>query len=71
MTVYLDDRPQTFFPGATVNDLAGRLSDADRRAYDRGEAILTDADGHEVGGGGALSDGAHYRLVRRQAGRGR
>ncbi|MBM3271431.1 MAG: hypothetical protein FJZ01_27660 [Candidatus Sericytochromatia bacterium] len=61
MIVHLDGRPQKFHPGATVRDLAGRLEDAAREAWKRGELIITDADGHEVGSGGALSDGATYR----------
>ncbi len=64
MIVYLDGRPERFFPGATVRDLAGRLGDEDRKAWDEEDAYIADEDGHKVGSGGALSDGARYSLKR-------
>jgi hypothetical protein len=64
--VYLDGRLERFHPGATVSDLAGRLDDADRRAWRDDRAFLADSDGHELGEGGGLSDGATYQLIHRR-----
>jgi hypothetical protein len=60
MIVYLDGTPQRFFPGATVRHLAERLDDDRLEAWKRGDLLITDEDGHEVGSGGALSEGAAY-----------
>jgi len=61
--VYLGGHPERFHSGATVRDLAGRLSDSDRQAWRDNRAYLADADGHEVGEGGGLSDGSRYQLI--------
>lgn len=64
MRVFLDGLKLTFFPGATVRDLIGRLPEDERKALDEGEASVIDSDGHELGEGGALSDGARYYIKR-------
>lgn len=65
MLVYLDGRPQRFFPGATVRDLAGRLDPEDYEAWKNEDAYIVDENGFEVGSGGALCEGCRYWLRRR------
>lgn len=63
VTVWLEDRAYRFFPGATVRDLIGRLSEPMRDAISRGDVLITDRDGYEVAPGGALSPDAVYLLI--------
>lgn len=67
LTVTLDGEPHAFHPGATVRHLLARLDPAMRRRVHDGLAVITDADGNELGEGGALRAGGQYRLASRKA----
>ncbi len=65
MIVTLDGEPYTFHPGARVQHLIDRLPPAWQIRIRNGLAAITDADGNELGEGGALSSGAQYHLKTR------
>lgn len=66
LTVTLDGAPLAFHPGATVAHLIARLSPDARRRVRDGLAVIADADGNEVGEGGALRAGGRYHLASRE-----
>ncbi|HEY9765191.1 MAG TPA: hypothetical protein V6C82_02465 [Chroococcales cyanobacterium] len=58
--VLLDGQPEEFFLGATVQDLAGRLSPQKKLAFEEGRGWILDSDNHKVGAGGSLEPGEEY-----------
>lgn len=62
MIVTLDGESYAFHPGAQVRHLIARLPMEWQIRIRDGLAVITDADGNELGEGGALSPGARYHL---------
>ena len=62
MIVTLDGESYTFHPGARVQNLIDRLPAEWQIRIRNGLAAITDADGNELGEGGALHAGARYHL---------
>lgn len=62
MTVTLDGETFRFHPGARVRHLIDRLPPETQIRIRNGLAVVTDAEGNELGDGGALSPGATYHL---------
>ncbi|MNL15739.1 hypothetical protein D3C87_1367490 [compost metagenome] len=62
MIVTLDGESFKFHPGAQVRHLIDRLPPEWQIRIRNGLAVVTDADGNELGEGGALSPGAQYHL---------
>lgn len=62
MIVTLEGESHTFHPGAQVRHLIDRLPMEWQIRIRNGLAAITDAEGNELGEGGALSPGAQYHL---------
>ena len=62
MLVTLDGETYRFHPGARVQNLIDRLPPDMQIRIRNGLAVVTDADGNELGEGGALRPGATYHL---------
>ena len=62
MIVTLDGVTYAFHPGAQVRHLVARLPEDGQDRIRRGDAVITDAEGNELGEGGALHAGAEYHL---------
>lgn len=62
MIVTLDGEAYRFHPGAQVHHLIDRLDPDWQVRIRNGLAVITDAEGNELGEGGALSPGAQYHL---------
>ncbi|HBN08275.1 MAG TPA: hypothetical protein DD435_06415 [Cyanobacteria bacterium UBA8530] len=58
--VLLDGNPEEFFLGATVQDLAGRLSPQKKAAFEEGRGFFVDSENHRVGTGGSLEPEGKY-----------
>jgi hypothetical protein len=63
ITVWLDGVAYGFREGAQVWMLVDRLPEEVRAAVANGQACIADKAGHELGSGGALSDGQHLKLA--------
>jgi len=63
MIVTLDGETYRFHPGARVQNLIDRLPPDMQIRIRNGLAVVTDADGNELGEGGALRPGGTYHLA--------
>lgn len=68
ITVYLDDRPVQVLRRMEVGDLCEELPEELREALAKGRAVVQDAQGNQVGSGGALAEGGRYFVVRKKKG---